>query len=351
MIELVLAVIIVIVTSAMCSLFEAALYSTPTSHIELMVESGSRAGKVMKKLRDNIDAPITAILSLNTISNTAGAAIAGAIAARVLGQGNVVFFSIVFTFSILFLSEVMPKTLGVLYNRTLAPLIAWPIQALVWVFVPIVWLVGQGTKLLGQSDDQGISPDELVVMTRLARRAGSINEDESKVIQNILAVREKVVEDVMTPRTVLFSLDNKITVAKAAEDKRVYSHARIPVYNGDHEDIVGIAYRRDILAVLAEKGEDVPLLRIAKPVHFVLETANLDKVMKLFLERQEHLFVVIDEFGGLAGVISLEDILEEILGEEIVDEFDEVADLRALAHQRRDDLLKSNASPPKHPSV
>lgn len=170
------------------------------------------------------------------------------------------------------------------------------------------------------------------------------------MIQNILAVRGKTVGDVMTPRTVLFSLDSNKSVSEAVEDKRVYLHARIPVYMKDHEDILGIVFRRDILAVLAEKGTDVPLFRLAKPVHFVLETANLDKVLKLFLERREHLFVAIDEFGGLAGVISLEDILEEILGQEIVDEFDEVVDLRSLAQERREKLLQAQ-EPPETKSI
>lgn len=346
MIELILVVGIVVVTSAMCSLFEAALYSTPISHIESLVNQGSPAGRVLKKLRANVEAPITAILSLNTVANTAGAAFAGAIAARVLGEGNLLVFSVLFTMAILFLSEVLPKTIGVLYSRKLALPIAWPLQFLVWVFMPIVWLVGLGTKLLGGKDEQGVSPEELVIMTRLARREGSINEDEAKVIQNILAVRGKTVGQVMTPRTVLFSLDSNKSVSEAVDDKRVYLHARIPVYMNNHEDIVGLVFRRDILAVLAEKGTDVPLFHLAKPVHFVLETANLDKVLKLFLERREHLFVVIDEFGGLAGVISLEDILEEILGQEIVDEFDEVVDLRSLAQERRDKLLQAHEPPP-----
>lgn len=336
MFELTLAVAIVVAASATCSLFEAVLYSVPLGHIEKLVEGKSRAGKVLQRLRQEVDAPITAILSLNTISNTAGAAIAGAIAARVLGAGNVVYFSAVFTIIILLFAEILPKTIGVTFNRTLAPLIAIPLQGLVIVFRPAVWAIGLVTKLISsQRSESDISQEELIVLARLGLKAGSLDPDEVRVIENILSLRNTSAKAVMTPRTVLFALQAETTVEEVFHDKRSWAYSRVPVYDESVDDVVGVVFRRDIMAAVAEDKKDLKVEELMKPVHFVLMTMKLDKVLQRFLELGQHMFAVIDEFGGLSGVVTLEDVLEEILGREIVDEFDEVADMRELAKKRR----------------
>lgn len=342
MIELTIAVGIVVVTSATCSLFEAVLYSVPVGHIQSLVEKKNRAGLIFQRLREQVDAPITAILSLNTVANTAGAAIAGAIAARVLGTDKVVFFSIFFTVVILLFAEVVPKTVGVVYSRPLVPFIAFPLQGLVVLFRPIIWGCGLLTKTIaGARSEESISQEELVMLARLGLKAGSLERDEVQVIENILSLRTKSAQDVLTPRTVLYALNSDVTVAEAFKDKQSWTYSRIPVYFEDLDDVTGIVYRRDILSAVAEDKDALTVTEIMKSVHFVLMTMKLDHVLRLFLERGEHMFAVIDEFGGLSGVITLEDILEEILGKEIVDEFDEVTDMRELARQRRE-ALKTN---------
>ena len=341
MTELAIVVCVVILTSAMCSLFEAVLYSVPLSHIEQLINSKKTSGKILRKLREKVDAPIIAILSLNTIANTAGAALAGALAAESLGTNYLAYFSAFFTVGILLLSEIIPKTTGVAFSRPLSSVVALPIQILVWGFHPIVWFCGLITKIIaGKRTESTISEEELIVLAHMGKRTGVIDENEAAVIQNILSLESKPVRDIMTPRTVMFALEGELNVEEARKNTGVLYHSRIPVFHKNFEDIVGIVHRRDILDAVAEDKFDVRVDSLMKPVQFVLESTKLNKVLKDFLDHRQHMFVVIGELGGLSGVITLEDVLEEILGKEIVDEFDEVTDMRALAQQRREQLLQ-----------
>ena len=338
MFELALTVGIVVFTSATCSLFEAVLYSVPLSHIESLVQSGRPSGRLLRAFRERVDRPISAILSLNTIANTGGAAVAGALASRELFGVTLAAFPIGFTLVILFLSEILPKTAGVVYCRALVGLIAAPLQLLVWVFLPFIWLSRLVTRMIAKSDqDAGqISAEELSMMARLGMRSGHIKEDRGLAIQNILSLGSKTAHDVMTPRTVVFALKSSQTVAEAREYKELFAYSRIPIFDDDLDDVVGVVHRREILATIADDKFDVQLERLLKPVSFVIESIALDRLLELFLEQRQHLFVVLDEFGGLSGVVTLEDVVEEILGKEIVDEFDEVTDTRELARQRRE---------------
>jgi CBS domain containing-hemolysin-like protein len=338
---LIASVTIVILTSATCSLFEAVLYSVPVAHVETLAGRGRTTGRVLRRLRRNVDRPIAAILSLNTIANTAGAAVAGAAAAQVLGLKALPWFSAAFTLAILIFSEVMPKTAGVVHSRRLAGLIALPLQGLVWIMAPLIALCRLATAAIGRGQaSPAVSDEELVVMARLGLQSGSIEEDEARVIQNILALEKKRARDVMTPRTVVFSLPAGLSAAKARAEAGLLVHSRWPIYERNTDDIVGIVHRRHVLSALADGRDEVKLDSMMKPAHFVPELMPLDRLLRFFLERREHLAVVIDEHGGVAGVVTLEDVLEEILGEEIMDESDQVADLRELARRRRKDLLK-----------
>lgn len=340
MIELILIVAAVIFVSAICSVMEAILYAVPLSHIEALAGQGRKSAKILQKLRQRIDQPITAILTLNTFANTAGAAFAGVVAARVLGNAWLGLFLGVLTLGILLLSEIIPKTIGVVYSRQLSAVIARPLLVLVWILRPFVWLASLMTAVIARSSErEKISQEEIIVMARMSLRKGEIDKSEMQVIQNILSLEDKKVQSVMTPRTVVFTLGGKKTVKEAQSREEILTHSRIPVFFDNSEDIGGIVHRRDILNAVAKDEIELKLEELMKPVHFVLEKDRLDKVLQLFLDRSEHLFIVIDEFGGLAGVITLEDVLEEILGREIVDEFDEVTDMRELAQRRRQELI------------
>jgi CBS domain containing-hemolysin-like protein len=340
MLELAFAFGFAVVISGGCSLFEAVLYSVPMRHVETLAQSGP-AGRVLKELRRNIDKPITAILSLNTIANTAGAAVAGAAATAALGHEWIGTFSAFFTLSILVFSEVIPKTTGVVYARRLAPHVAYPLKALVVIMTPAIWLCSHITRIISKHRAlDTISADELKIMAQVGFQSGTIQPYQKRVIENILSLENKAVKEVMTPRTVIFSLSEHLTVREASGRISRWEHSRFPVYDHDVEDIVGIVLTRKLFMALQGDG-DTRLTDLMEPVQFVVETARLDQVFRRFMGSRQKLFVVIDEYGGIAGLVTMEDILEEILGREILDEFDEVADKRELARSRRHQLVTS----------
>ena len=336
MTELVIAVCFAIVISAGCSLFEAVLYSVPKRHIEAMAQKGKTAGLIFKKMRDRVDRPIAAILSMNTIANTAGAAFAGSAATAVFGHQWLLYFSASFILAILVFSEIIPKTAGVIYGRSLVPIVAYPLKGLVWFMTPAIWISTLITRLISRGKTkEDITAEEIRIMARLSLRTGGIKPYQDRAIENILTLHTKTVKDIMTPRTVVFSLSEHLTLKEAKKIPTKWEHSRFPVYDQDTEDVVGIVLTKEFFIALAEGKEDIHLTELMRPVHFVVETAGLNRVLIEFLELRQHLFVVLDEYGGLSGLISLEDILEEILGREIIDESDEVADKRELARQRR----------------
>ena len=336
MIELILAVSLAISISAVCSLFEAVLYSVPLRHIETMVRANKPGGRILKELRRHVERPIAAVLSLNTIANTAGAAFAGAAATAVFGHQWLGYFSALFTVAILIFSEIIPKTAGVVYGKSLVAFVAYPLKGLVWIMVPAIVLTRFVTRLIRRErSEEAITAEEIQVMAHLSRRSGGILFYQEQIIDSILTLQEKMVKDVMTPRTVVFSLSEHLTLQQAMVAAGGWEHSRIPVYDEGIEDVVGLVHTKDILMALAQGKSEKSLSELMRPVHFVAETARLNEVLPEFLELRQHLFVVIDEYGGLSGLISLEDILEEILGREIIDESDKVADKRELARQRR----------------
>lgn len=345
MFELVISVVFAVVVSAFCSMSEAALYAVPWSQIERLRKKGKPSGQLLFQLRSNVEKPITAILTMNTVANTAGAAVAGAFAVNVFGAEHLWIFTAGFTVLILALGEVIPKTIGVAYCRTMAPALSAPIQIMVRALGPIIWVGGRLARLVRPRRNEPLSSEEdLRAVVSLTRREGVIQPIEEIFIKNVLSLDHKTVSDIMTPRVVVFSLPADMTVEQAKKSKAVWPHSRIPVYaDDDPENIVGIVYRRQVLEALANDQDEVRVGDLMKPVRFVPETMTLDRALLTFLESRMHLFVVLDEYGGICGVVTLEDVLEEILGKEIVDETDQVADMRELAMTKKSQIL-SNVS-------
>lgn len=341
MLTLFLAVGVAVLVSFTCSLTEAALYAVPWSAIERLRRKGSAVGELLYKMRTEVDKPIAAILTLNTVANTAGSTIAGASFLAVFGPDHMALFAVGFTILILIFGEIVPKTLGVAYASPVASALARPLAAAILLLTPILWLTSLLTRLLSPpSSAPQISEDDICAVTSLSRQAGRIQPYEESFIKNVLALDQKRVHEIMTPRIVVFSLPDSITVSEAFQDQRIWQFSRIPVYGEDNEDLVGVVERRSLDRCMQEgKGEN-PLVAIMRPMHFVQESQTLDVLLTELLKARTHLFAVLDEYGGLAGVVSLEDVLEEILGSEIVDESDKVADLRALARERRKALSR-----------
>ncbi len=340
MITLLIVVAFVLITSGACSLFEAVLYAIPAGEIEALDQRGLPSGRILKRLRRRIDQPIAAVLSLNTIANTGGGALAGALALGVLGPSRVIYFSILFTLAILLFSEVLPKTIGVVYSRRLATLTARSLQILILIFRPLIALTQLVTRSVWKDQQEHrVSDDEVLALVGLGLRSGDFKADEARVIRNVLALETKTIHDIVTPRPVVFALQVKTTVRTASADPTLKRYSRIPVYDNDAEDLVGVVHKVDILTAMASDKFDLTLDELMRPIHFVIESTSLDQLMRILLEKRRHLMAVLDEFGGLEGIVTLEDVLEELIGHEIVDEYDQIVDLRAFAHERRKNIL------------
>ncbi|MGD9948559.1 MAG: hemolysin family protein [Desulfobulbus sp.] len=340
LIVFILSICCALLTSLMCSLFEATLLSLSTTQVELMTETHPRQAQALKDFKENIEKPITAILALNTISNTIGATVAGAAAVALFGQQGLVWFSIFFTLGILLFAEILPKTIGVTFCRQVAPFIVVPLHVMILLLAPIIWMTKIVTRLVpNRHQTHHISAAELKTIASLSCKSGEIEADQEKVIANILQLGEKTVRQVMTPRTVTFSASQALTIKEAArmEDKW-RMHSRVPVFDGEADNVVGLVMSQDVLMAAAVGQDEVKLSQIMRPVHFVPETAPLDRIFVDFFERYQHLFVVVDEYGSVTGVISMEDILEEIIGREIVDESDKARNMRELALIRKKKL-------------
>ena len=322
MITLLLTVFLVVLISAICSMTEAALYSVPWTYIENLRKQGSATGELLYQLRSRIDQPIAAVLTLNTVANTAGAAIAGAVAANVLGADNTALFAAGLTILILALGEILPKTLGVAHACGVASGMARPLRLMVLIFKPFIWFSSMLTRLVASPQSgPSATEDDIRAITSLSRQTGRIQQYEENAIRNILSLDVKHVREIMTPRTMVFSLQEDISVKDAYNHPQIWHYSRIPVYGDDNEDIVGIVLRKDIGRYVSQGQGEKTLFDIMQPVRFVLENQTVDKLLLEFLESRLHLFIVLDEYGGTAGIITLEDILEELVGE-IYDEHD-----------------------------
>ena len=324
MITLLLTVFLVVLISAICSMTEAALYSVPWTYIENLRKQGSATGELLYQLRSRIDQPIAAVLTLNTVAN------------------NTALFAAGLTILILALGEILPKTLGVAHACGVASGMARPLRLMVLIFKPFIWFSSMLTRLVASPQSgPSATEDDIRAITSLSRQTGRIQQYEENAIRNILSLDVKHVREIMTPRTMVFSLQEDISVKDAYNHPQIWHYSRIPVYGDDNEDIVGIVLRKDIGRYVSQGQGEKTLFDIMQPVRFVLENQTVDKLLLEFLESRLHLFIVLDEYGGLAGVVSLEDVLEEMLGREIVDETDAVADLREAARQRRSALTQA----------
>lgn len=333
LIQLCLSSGLAIIISALCSIAEAALYSIPISHIEVLDKAGKSSGKILKKLKRDIHKPIIAILTLNTIANTMGAAIAGAAATEFFGSRYLGIFSALFTLSILIFSEIIPKTAGVVYCKEVGPFMAYPLMWLVNILKPFVWFCQRLTNIISRSNPQSlVSAKEIRAIAMMSQKSGDISRQEEKIIVNILDLKYKNARKAMTPMPVAFTLPAQMTIQEANELKDKWNlHSRVPVYDQNPDDIVGIVLRKDVLLQAAEGNTSLRLAELMDEAHFVPESVPLPNILLDFFEQRQHLFIVVDEYGGATGIISLEDVIEEIMGEEIMDESDKTRDMRALA--------------------
>lgn len=332
MLLLIVYVLVALVFSFLCSIAEAVLLSVRGAYVGLLEQQGHRAGAILRELRAQIDRPLAAILTLNTIAHTVGAAGAGAQAAVVFGSGSIGVASAILTLLILIFSEIIPKTLGARYWRQLAPATAYGLRVLIWVLYPFVLLAEWFTRRIGHGEAAGgLSRPEFAALAVESTREGHLREQESHILQNLLRLRETRVSAAMTPRTVVFSLPETLTVGEFFREHGDSRFSRMPIYRDEPEHVTGFVLRSDLLLAQAEGRGDVEIARCRREIEIIPDAASLEQAFDRFLEQRCHIMLVVDEYGGMEGILTLEDVLETLLGAEIVDEMDSTTDMQELA--------------------
>ncbi len=320
--------------SFLCSLAEAVILSLRQSDIARLVRAGKASGLLLEQMKGNIDRPLSAILTLNTVAHTVGAAGVGAQALTIWGDEWVAIVSGTLTLLILVLSEIIPKTIGTVYCHHLAPYLAYLIKFMIFATFPLVVILQSISRVFaGSEPTRRTTMDDLTLMAEVGRKEGSLDRNEYDVIRNLQAIADMPVRDIMTPRTVVQFLDLKLTVAQALEAEGVRRFSRLPVQGVGPDDVPGLVLRQDLYEALRQNRTEKPIASLVKPIHAVPETATVDATLREHVKRREHLFLVVDEYGGTAGVVTLEDAVESLIGEEIVDETDAVTDMRELGER------------------
>jgi len=342
--------------SFLCSLLEAALLSSGRGMLSERAAAGSRGAARLLRLKERrIDDSISAILIVNTVANTLGATMAGAQAARAFGSGAVGVFSGALTFLILIFSEIIPKTLGALYASRLAGFVGYALSSLTWVMTPALAVSRLLTNLLAPRSPTRVSKGELNAIIAAAAREGALTGAQTHLLENLLRFDEIRVSDVMTPRPMMMTMRADATVADLLATPEADAFSRIVLYEGERtDDVVGYVLQRELLKAAASGGgRERPLSSFRRAVLFLPATIKASAALSQMLERREALAVVVDEHGGIDGVITLEDLTETVLGAEIVDESDRVVDLRQAALEHRDrrlERLRQRRAKPARPS-
>ena len=321
--------------SFLCSLLESIILSITHSHVAVLAKTGSKAGRLLENMKENINKPLAAILTVNTVANVVGAAGVGAQAMKLFGSEWVAILSGLLTLCILIFSEIIPKTLGTVYWRSLAGPAAYMITGLIYLTYPFVFLSNYFSKIFTSANhQQKVSRQEVVAMAEMGEDEGSIREKESDIIENLFKLNDVVAEDVMTPRSVVFALQKDSTVGDVVEEHTPIAFSRIPIFDKDMDDILGFIHRYDLVNKQAEDQFHIKMKDILEPIHTVKQEDSIASILDEFVRRRQQIFMVIDEFGTTTGLITLEDAIETLLGVEIVDEHDSVVDMRKLATEK-----------------
>ena len=322
--------------SFLCSVLESVLLSISMSYIAVMEKERPSVGKLLRIQKENINKSIASILILNTIANTLGAAAVGAQAAKIFGNDAVVYVSVILTFAILFLSEIIPKTIGAIYWKKLAPIATYFIRIFIWMTYPIIIFTLAVTNKIsrGKTDAHSMTKEELLESMLMSEDEGVIDEKESDVIENILKLREIKVAEVLTPRSVVFALDENMTIQEVMKTQpAIFKFSRIPVFKNSIEDVTGIVLTKKIFKQ-SLKDDTVALKEIKKDIFSINEKIPVSKALDMFIAKKDHMFLVRDNYDQTEGIVTLEDCVETILGVEIMDESDTTEDMRELAKRK-----------------
>ena len=309
--------------SFLCSILEAVLLSTTRGHVAVLESGGSSTASLWVRFKEDPERPLTAILTLNTIAHTVGALGVGTQVESIHeGQYAMAVASALLTIGVLLFSEILPKTLGTIYWKSLSKPSAYILNILIWLLIWVVVPIEMIRRIFPESEQETVSREELVALADIGESEGSIEEDEEKVITNLLGLREISVSTVMTPSVVVTTVSVDWTVDMARAEIPIMTHGRLPVIGESVDDVQGIVLRSDILRRAAADEDDILMSELMRPVTFCNESESVDVALDMLLEKREQIMIIKDEFGATRGLLSMEDIIETLLGVEIVDEAD-----------------------------
>lgn len=341
MIQLVTAVFIVIIGSALCSGTETALLSLPLLRAKQLTQNRpSPAAIALLTIRQHVSRPVATIVILNNIFNIVGSIIVGRLAASVFGNAGLGLFSAALTFSIILLAEILPKTVGERYAESIGLTVAIPVKGLTFLFTPLIWLLEHITAPLTKGSKRPITDEsEIKLLTILGYQEGLIEDDEVEMIDRVFRLNDLKAADIMTPRVAITFLPGAAVLRDIQDEIIASQHTRILVIDGDLDHVIGVALKAELLAAIVQGQGNAPIKNLMRQVNYVPDTERTDRLIKTFQSLREHLMVVVDEYGGVSGVVTLEDTLEVLTGE-IVDETDRNVDLQAFARQRQKRILR-----------
>jgi CBS domain containing-hemolysin-like protein len=328
--------------SFICSLLEALILSTTVADVESLKQRRARRGLLLEELKRTLDQTISAILTLNTVANTLGSVIVGGLAIKLFGDAVLGVLSAALTLAILVFSEVLPKNIGVIYRRELQPHVVYPLWWIRRVLSPITYLCNLLVRWLvpARRADHD-SDEEIILLAERGARQGTLTKSESSIITNALSLDDVRVSEIMTPRTVITALRRSATISEVFREFPHLPFGRMPVYGRNIDDIVGLARRRDLLNAKANDQHTAVVETLMQEIHFIPETITVGNALQTFLKKHQKLLVVVDEFGSTAGVVTMEDVIEHLLGREIFEKDDPAIDMRELARTRLKEKARS----------
>ena len=320
-----------VVVSFCCSVMEAVMLSITSVYVRAAIKQKKAYGHLLKSLKSQVTRPLSAILTLNTFANMVGAAGVGAQVHTLYGSAYVTLASIILTLVILIVSEIIPKTIGTNYWRTLAPMVTYLVGALIFVLYPAVWFSEKLNKFLYRKKRASVTREDMIVTAEMGASEGTIGQKESRVIKNLLMLDTIKVSEIMTPRAVILAFDKQRKIKEVMEKNQPIRFSRVPLYEGSLDQVVGFIHRYKILEAYSHDLFDISLEEYMKPIHSIPDQISVSAALDQLIKRKEHIFIAVDSYGVLTGLVTLEDAVETLLGVEIVDEFDSVADMRQYA--------------------
>ncbi|MFQ3225747.1 MAG: CBS domain containing-hemolysin-like protein [Lentimonas sp.] len=333
-----LAIAFTIGVSALCSILEAMILSTTTAEIEALKKANLKKGEKLERYKLDLEETSSAILSLNTIANTLGATMVGGLAVKIWPEDANILFKIssAMALAILFFSEILPKNMGVLYRPALQPILIYPLTWVCAIMAPFSGVVAVIVRtLLKPTETTTDSDEEILLLAGKGAKEGTLTSNEHEVINNALRLDEVLVNKIMTPRTVLYAIDQEETVGSLFEKESNLPFARIPTYRDESENITGIVRRRDILSAKAKDQDSIRISELTTEATYIPDNVTIDDALQIFLKKHQQLGITVDEYGTISGVLTMEDVIEHIIGQEIFEDDDPAVDMRELARRQQ----------------